>query len=437
MEITGERLEELLNLSNTVTLYRKSLKKEYFDPNDKLYRVNNKDIPKSPITRTLLIDFFSGKPEKVNGKNVIKKAKYDINDTLKLKAGQVYNLKKDIETTVGRLLFNLFLLVEPFGDIIEYMNEPVKDIDDDLIQVIVDHMMNEKVQVWEYAIYLNKMEWLTKNAELFVPGITTSLMVPNPKLMAKKKELLEKYKDEIEAGNHVVVSAKIEKELLAMGKEVLEDDPAWALFELGSKPSFGNNYKNANIMMGPMYDPVKGEFSIATDNLTEGISVDQYEAYCNSLIAASYSRGVATQDGGALVKFTYSSFQSVKTDIDPLSDCGTKFRKRVKITQKNHRNYLYSFITEGGVDILLTTENINKYIGKDVNRRSPLFCANDVICHKCVGDFFRRIGVENIGLLATAPSATLMQKALKSMHDSTVRTQEIKPMDYFELVKER
>ena len=82
--------------------------------------------------------------------------------------------------------------------------------------------------------------------------------------------------------------------------------------------------------------------------------------------------------------------------------------------------YKYRYIVDNGKLILLTEDNIKKYAGQEVNLRSPLFCKGKHICSKCAGELFYKIDIKNAGLLTSAFSGSLMNKSMKSMHDSSI-----------------
>jgi hypothetical protein len=88
------------------------------------------------------------------------------------------------------------------------------------------------------------------------------------------------------------------------------------------------------------------------------------------------------------------------------------------------------WIVENGGLVLLTPDNIEEYIGKTVQYRSPLYCQSDNLCEKCAGDLYRRIGIVNAGLSLNKITSIFLNKLLKIMHDSTVKTSSFDPFDY-------
>ena len=73
---------------------------------------------------------------------------------------------------------------------------------------------------------------------------------------------------------------------------------------------------------------------------------------------------------------------------------------------------------------------MNKYIGKHVEYRSPLFCKSDNLCFRCCGDLYKRIGLTHIGLAATKLTSIFMNKSLKAMHDTSKKVATIDWQNY-------
>ena len=62
------------------------------------------------------------------------------------------------------------------------------------------------------------------------------------------------YREEVLAGNALVMD-KIEKELIAYGKELLKDDPTYDFFDSGAGANWKNNFKNMFVTRGAVKDP--------------------------------------------------------------------------------------------------------------------------------------------------------------------------------------
>jgi len=176
------------------------------------------------ITKTTLLELFSNRI--TNDKNDPSKKKVENpfchpDEVILIEKGYLPNVKEKTFTTIGRYIFNLFLISSIFNDYIPYINKTltskgIKDIQ----QMIVDGILDNKVTTDQFALFQNRLIWLNNFTELFVPGMSLRLLTPLPEVEKRKKELIEQYKDEIEKGNYVIVADKIEKELLELAKSI-------------------------------------------------------------------------------------------------------------------------------------------------------------------------------------------------------------------------
>ena len=82
------------------------------------------------------------------------------------------------------------------------------------------------------------------------------------------------------------------------------------------------------------------------------------------------------------------------------SDCKTTFGLKIVIPAKMKNLFLDRYIlNQDGSLLLLSANNIDEYVDKEVILRSHLFCKTDCICNKCAGEFFYKMGITNAGLL--------------------------------------
>lgn len=130
-------------------------------------------------------------------------------------------------------------------------------------------------------------------------------------------------------------------------------------------------------------------------------------------------------------KIMCTSFQSSVLD-DEGSDCGSKLFYNVELTEKNYNKFIYRYIKDPNSNQLveLNDENKSKYIGKVVQMRSPMYCKGDKICNKCAGNYYYKMGSKNVGLLTIEIGGIILNKSMKSFHDSTVHLAKINIDDY-------
>lgn len=396
-------------------------------------------LKQSDITYSVIMNLFGS----FNGKSLCNP--YDTFDvpagTYKYEneKGKILSNKNKFITTIGIWIFNIFFIRDfGFGFLFGgYINENInKSKFKDMNQKLAYALIEDRINVENYKKYLNYSQFFMPFETILSPNHSEKILTCTRLIEKKKQEFLKKYGDEIKKGN-IVIAEKMEKELLAYAKDLLQDDPALDVYLSGAGGSFGNNFKNIYVMKGPIKDPdpnAKQEFNVSTSNFLDGIAANEYSLIANALSAGPYSRSKKTEIGGYWEKLFGSAFGSIVLD-EPGSDCGSKGYITVDLTADNLSLYMYNYIIKSNGELEeLTSMNSDKYIGKRVKMRFSIFCKNKkktCICNKCAGNFFYRRGAKNIGLATTQVASKLKNISMKAFHDSTVSTTEIDPMKAF------
>lgn len=392
----------------------------------------------SMINRTMMFDLFSKRLKRditTNKPLAVEPPKVYPYEPLTVPAGTLTNQKEAVNSTVGLFFFNMYFIADCFGDKIPYINDTLKNEDlKSLNDKLVNFILKDEITTKAFTTYQERLIWLNNFTEILIPGYSLGLLIVSPKLKAIKAKLLKDNEDIIKNNDAVAYAQRVEGPLKEAAKEELKNDPAWPLFDLGGKPSFGNNYKNMILGVGPILNTVTGKYEISTNSFAEGIPPEKYYLYANSAIYGAYSRGVDTQYGGARTKELFSALQSVHLDV-PGFDCKTPFLESVELDKANIKSNMWSYISVDGELVLITPDNADQFIGKTVKMRSPMYCFSDNICQYCAGDLFRRIGIVNIGPATTKLTSTFLNLALKKMHDQTVKAKDFDPFMYINYVK--
>lgn len=197
-------------------------------------------LPYENITLTLLKELFANKKDKP--------AKFLPNDFFTLPAKKFHNDKAE-RTTVGRYIFNLFVLSPKLITLVGYQNTTmgkggIGDLEDELSKLL----LNDKIASEDMFSYYDKTQWLGFSMAKFLnASLTYDLLVPTKGIEEKKAELIERYKKAIETGDVIAIS-KMEKELIDFAKKEVENVPDMQIYNSGGRGSFGNNYKNTTLM---------------------------------------------------------------------------------------------------------------------------------------------------------------------------------------------
>lgn len=387
-----------------------TLKKEY---KDLLMSMKPEDI-----TATFINDYLADRAEKVDGKLKIIPAKIKTSDTFTLLPGEYFNTEK-VLTNAGLFIFNKFFIEESFQKVVGYVNTPVDaDVEAGIEKKLSTALLNDVITVEQMVKFLNRMQWFAKQFNsVFSNSFTMNSVKPLPEVVKRKQELLDEHEEILKNGD-VVTAVKIEKELTALAKEKLKDDPGMNLYKSGARGSFNNNYKAISVIKGPVFNPTTGKWDFVSSNFIDGINKDEIPVYGNSVVTGAYPKAVGTQVSGYSAKQLTAAFQGIVLD-KPGTDCGTTNYLEIKINPWMKNDLRYRYIMERGKLVLLDDENLDKYVGKTVKLRSPMFCKGDKLCSKCAGQMCEKLGITNIGLTTSRAATSLLKMGMKKFHDTT------------------
>lgn len=105
-------------------------------------------------------------------------------------------------------------------------------------------------------------------------------------------------------------------------------------------------------------------------------------------------------------------------------DCKSHDGIKTILTEDNIGYYYGRYLVDGTV---ISKENENKYLGKQVIIRSPMYCkTNGGFCYKCCGEIVKKLGINRIGMQALAITSSFVSIAMKAMHASTAKSTTIK-----------
>lgn len=235
---------------------------------------------------------FGKTTSKKDGKFVIRPPKFDTKDKFILEAGEYIN-KTKIETTVGSFLFNKLMVEGMIEPAIKngYYNEVVTG---GAFKGITSSL-STCVMMKEIPVYPNLIKWLKqyefysmKLTTIFSPSYSEGLLRQNSAVKKEKEKLLKNKKIE-----NAKDMTDIEDALVSASAKILDKDPGMTLFKSGARGSFDNDYKNMNLMLGPVSIPGKdGEFDMVTNNYIEGLQKEDIIAMGNQIVASAHPKAV-------------------------------------------------------------------------------------------------------------------------------------------------
>ena len=379
------------------------------------------------------------------------KPKYNPYDTITVPPGY-YNIKpgqknkKPCHTTIGIWIFNKCFIEPNFNHLFGYINEEIDskkfgELNDEISYALLEG----ETTVEALQDFIQKGQFYMKFAAVLSPSVSIDMITINNKINSKKLELVKKNQEAILAGNAEVIN-QIEKELIDYAKDILKDDPTYDVFASGAGPDWKNNFKNMFISRGAVKDPDPDKgYNIIMSSFMDSIRKDEFIMLANTLTAGPYSRANKTQIGGYWEKLVLSATQHI-TLGEPGSDCGTKKTITVTLDKDTIKDFMYSYIVDGGKLVELTRKNKDKYFNKTVKIRYSALCENKpsggkvCICNKCVGNLPYRLTtnkdgtkhIENFGAATPQLMSRIKNINMKAFHESLATFIEMDPMKAFE-----
>ena len=410
-----------------------------------LYQVEN-SLEKDLFEIIHLVDEKSGKPSIVElyaDKDMLKNSKIrlcylsdDINsrlmtevDTLNITPADIVNVKESIDTTVGRVIFNQIMLIEPFGDKFPFFNGVVSIDNGDVVKDVNKAALAGEITIEQYKKFLDGMYYLGHFTEINTPCLSERSITTDANMNKRKAELYEQYKDSL--GDPSTI-AKIEDELIAMDKSYMKDDVSMRFYKpLGGK-TFDLWRKKLYIAVGGIeaFDKDTSKYEFLRNSLEDGVCLEDLPKYGNESRKGSYQRGHETRNGGALTKYIIRAFHDIRIQED---DCGTN--KGIKIDFGRHpvKSYIGRYILIDGKWTEITEENMGSIKPKEYLMRSPQYCGctKNGYCFKCMGRVFSEMDMRQLAMGVVDISTTFMNAAMKNMHGSKLALHEVTSLDKY------
>ena len=321
----------------------------------------------------------------------ISKPLLNIDENIVLSPGEVPNIKTLTKTIYGNLFLNYYIFVYSVYDKIEFKTGKVsaRDIESYILPILTDDIKegeeNKKdcIYVSEYLKIIGSILDICKFSNIFFQPGNEKTMLASIEMKKKRDELYEKHKDKLK-----------DPETLAMiAKECSDLDKAYVNTDRVNRDFYQGNGKSFGVVRAKKFNSVGAETGLSHDardiklipnSLDEGWTKENMVDMCNNARAGTYGRGKETQLGGSSVKELLRASNNINITVD---DCGTKLGIEVVLTKDNIKKYIgYSIIVDGS-PVLLDKDNASLYLNKKWIRRSPQYCklGKTDFCKHCIG----------------------------------------------------
>lgn len=344
-------------------------------------------------------------------------------------------LGKTYTTTVGRLIINKvvfaslwdnkvwnLVLTPLYGDGIE-----------NLVVKIKDYMIEDKIKDPNAIkqVIDRYTEFGLRLSTIYNANVTNTMILSNEEFDKHRDETLNAIKEKVENEKDVELLNKTIDGLVEDAKKEFKDDQMMEIYESKNSGKLDNHFRNMNIAMGglPM---IGGGTAVILDSLGDGVKPVHFPALANVGMVGAISRAKQTALAGTLLKQISNAMQNIR---GIKGDCGSKEGIVIRNARKVDLMYKY-VLNSNGSQTYITSDNVDKYIGKTVEVRHVLKCKmkDGHFCSHCIGEEpFKLAGRDNlyIGMFVFDVSSAILNMFMKMTHNLGADVFRIVDLDKF------
>ena len=197
-----------------------------------IFRTNEKEhyLVRADVNGYYFLNEDTGTKEYIDDGQDTSRPLLDFKELITVPNGFIFPNWGEIKTSVGNLLQNYLLVIDPFKGKVPYINKRFfppdveklfirkwkrsrDDVKNDLVEGEI--FTEEYLQFTENAIYLSNF------TQTVVPSITKKAIISNPAVEKRKKELFTEYKDKLD---DPIIQTMIDDELKNNYKDYLKYD---------------------------------------------------------------------------------------------------------------------------------------------------------------------------------------------------------------------
>jgi len=333
------------------------------------------------------------------------------------------------QTTVGKLLANIFLLEIPFRTILPYNNNKfsISSVEETIIPLLNNDPENEKTKDLN-KIYISDLILLSKTvsyivsfSHIFIHATSDKLITEPDNIKEFKKKLLEdpRFKGKL---SDPIALQQFEEELIKFDSAYLSDDE--------NAQYFANNTKGRTVIRKTLFLSLgyEGAFKKETkitpvvNSLTEGNTVESLTSVINSARYATASRALYTASGG----YNAKSLSRATLGVNIVeNDCGTILGTVLKVKKRNKVFLINRYFVSKGA-LLIDDSVFDQIIGKTVMVRSPAYCKSKKgYCKKCLGEKLGNNEVNSISSQAMSLGNAVMYAMMSAAHTAAKKLVDI------------
>lgn len=385
---------------------------------------NSKDKPKTvPSNHPLMIELENTTDGSLDTRVLYKYTRsFDPKKEPELNLMDTVNVKfngKTIKTTLGRYIFNKIVFFPMWNSKYYYFLD--KTISSKVFQTEMKYLkqlaFEKKIENQVLFDIVNmSTEFGLRFSNAYNSGMTFNVMIPDNKFQDYRKKKINAVKDQVEKNLDLDLLAKTEEEIVNYAKEYYKDDDMCETLDSGAGGSWGGDFKTMNVNVGAV-PSIEGKPVIVFDPLIDGVSPKYQADWTNTGMTGATNRALQTAKAGAQYNDIVNGMQNV---LGIRGDCGSK--RGTKVNTSDPTKLLNRYVIVSGKPVKVTTDNVNKFLNKDVIMRDIIYCkqTGGNYCSTCIGDEpfdLKQTDVVPLGMMTADVASNILNLFMKSTHD--------------------
>lgn len=346
----------------------------------------------------------------------------------------VFNGTK-IKTTLGRYIFNKIVFYPLWNSKYYYFMDKVitPDVFKSEMKYIKQLIFEKKADVSDMLNIIDmSTEFGLRLSNVYNSGMTFNVMIPDNKFQEYRKKEIDKVKDQVIKNTDLDLLAETEAKIVKYAKEYYKDDDMCETLDSGAGGSWDGDFKSMNVNVGAV-PSIEGKPVLVFDPLIDGVNPKYQADWTNTGMTGATNRALQTAKAGAQYKDIVNGMSNV---MGVRGDCGST--RGVKINTGDRFKLLNRYAIVNGKPVKITTENVNKFLNKDIVLRNLIYCKekNGNYCSTCLGDEpfdLKGTDVVPLGMMTADVASNILNLFMKSTHDLRAGTFLIDDLNKFVL----
>mgnify|MGYP000943104273 CR=1 FL=1 len=350
----------------------------------------NYELSKEVLTGLFTLTYTKNNNSRRNVKTLDEIFSMHIGDNISIRfRNNVY------QTTVGKIIFNRALPeYYPFVD--EYASDKV-------IKKILSNIIEKNKDD-----FIETLDRLMRLGFIYATAYPKSIDISKLQISKELEELKVKLSKEKDFQRQSEILSEMEK---LMMEHISKNVPSLYIQVQSGASKGKSQVRQLMVSKGVTVDPSGNLLPPIISSISDGYTPREYFNAAAGARAGLISKAIGTASGGYEYRKVIFAVGNVRLNSQN-PDCGTKnhliFKLNNDIYKRLRGRYIFNKDRYEPIS--------EKFIGKIIQLRSPIFCKSFDICRLCYGDLLYQLKSENIGIIAAQEVASLSEKFMKLFH---------------------